>query len=135
LYEYFPSKAPLPSLSVPAPSFRSPRHSASEIRFAIVHSMRKGNHTASRGVHRDAHDELDEIMSVKHANKRFGRVLQAIYDVFAIANAAVGDAGADFAQEIGVILRGKIVVDEPAQGQALRHDLAHRRREAVGSII
>jgi hypothetical protein len=36
-------------------------------------------------------------MSVEHANKRFGRVLQAIYDVFAIANAAVGDAGADFA--------------------------------------
>jgi hypothetical protein len=38
--EYLPSKAPLPSLSVPAPSFRSPRHSASEIRFAIVHSIR-----------------------------------------------------------------------------------------------
>jgi len=42
LYEYLPSKAPLPSLSVPAPSFRSPRHSASEIRFAIVHSIRIG---------------------------------------------------------------------------------------------
>jgi hypothetical protein len=46
LNEYLPSKAPLPSLSVPAPSFRSPRHSASEIRFAIIHSSRKGPATA-----------------------------------------------------------------------------------------
>src|SRR3984893_5983283 len=36
LYEYCPSKAPLPSLRLPAPDFRSPRHSASEIRFAIT---------------------------------------------------------------------------------------------------
>src|SRR5258708_8249887 len=35
LYEYCPSKAPLPSFRLPAPDFRSPRHSASEIRFAI----------------------------------------------------------------------------------------------------
>src|SRR5260370_6707959 len=83
----------------------------------------------------DPYDELAEIAPVQHSNEGFGRVLQAIYDVFAIANAAVGNAGADFPQKTGVILRSKIVVDEPARGQARRHDLAHRRPEAVGSII
>src|SRR6266851_2354220 len=43
LNEYLPSKAPLPSLRVPAPSFRSPRHSASEIRLAIFHSFENEN--------------------------------------------------------------------------------------------
>src|SRR5438132_8227448 len=71
LYEYLPSKAPLPSLSVPAPFFRSPRHSASEIRFAIVHSIRKENRAVSGDARRDAHDQLAEIPPVEHADKGF----------------------------------------------------------------
>src|ERR1700739_564992 len=48
---------------------------------------------ASGGVYRDAHDELAKIAPVKHADECLGRVLQTVYDVLAIANAAVGNAG------------------------------------------
>src|ERR1700730_11124968 len=80
--------------------------------------------TASNGVHRDAHDELAKIAPIKHRDESFRCVFEAVYDVLAVTDAAVRDAGSDLAQEIGVVLRGKIVVDEPAQGEALRHDAA-----------
>src|SRR5260370_14715274 len=58
---------------------------------------------ASGPPHRDAHDDLAEIAPVKHADEGFRCVFQAVYDVLAIANAAVGNAGADLPLEIGVV--------------------------------
>jgi hypothetical protein len=51
-----------------------------------------------------------------------------------IANAAVCDAGSDLAQEFGVVLFGKFGIDESAQGQALRQDLAHCGRQSVRAV-
>src|SRR5580700_5744473 len=49
----------------------------------------KGTRATSGDAHRDADDELAKVAPVKHADERFGRIFQAVYDVFAIANAAV----------------------------------------------
>ena len=42
-------------------------------------------------------DQLAEVASLQHADESFGRVLQIVDEVFAITDAAIGDAGADFA--------------------------------------
>jgi hypothetical protein len=76
------------------------------------------------GVHAD--DQLAEVASFQHADKGFGRLLQTVDDILAVADAAVGDAGSDLAQECRIVLFSKFVVDEAAQRQALRQDLAHR---------
>src|SRR5271167_4584883 len=81
-----------------------------------------------------AYDKLAEIAPVEHPDERFGCLVQALYDVLAITNAAVGDAGSDIAREFGVVLLGKFGVDESAQRQALRQDLAHRRRQSVRAV-
>ena len=47
------------------------------------------------GVHSD--DQFAEVASFQHADKGFGRLLQTVDDVLAIANAAVRDAGSDLA--------------------------------------
>jgi hypothetical protein len=44
--------------------------------------------------------------------KASGRFLQAVDDILAIADAAVRDSGADLAQEFGVVLFGKFVIDD-----------------------
>jgi hypothetical protein len=44
--------------------------------------------------------------------KASGRFLQAVDDILAIADAAVRDSGADRAQEFGVVLFGKFVIDD-----------------------
>ena len=53
-----------------------------------------------------------------------GAVLQTIDEVLAITDAAIGDAGTDFAQECGIVFGGKFVVEESAHRQALREDRA-----------
>ena len=81
---------------------------------------------AALGVHAD--DQLAEIASFQHADKGFGRLLQTVDDILAVADAAVGDAGSDLVQECRLVLCSKCVVDEAAQRQALRQNLAHGGR-------
>src|SRR5687767_14691391 len=42
-----------------------------------------------------ADDQLAEVASSQHADKGFGRLLQTVDVVLAVADAAVGDAGSD----------------------------------------
>src|SRR5882724_91212 len=57
-----------------------------------------------------SHNDLAEVASFQHADKGFGRLVQTVEDVLAIANAAVRDAGSDLAQEFGVVLFSKFIV-------------------------
>ena len=54
------------------------------------------------GVHSD--DQLAKVASFQHADKGFGRLLQTVDDILAVADAAVGDAGSDLAQECRIVL-------------------------------
>lgn len=72
--------------------------------------------------------------AVEHSDECFGRLLQTVDNVIPVANAAVGDAGSDLVQELVVILPGQYGVDEAAQRQALRQDLAHRGRKPIGAV-
>ena len=54
------------------------------------------------GVHAD--DQLAEVASFQHTDKGFGRLLQTVDDILAVADAAVGDAGSDLAQECRIVL-------------------------------
>src|SRR5207249_723896 len=81
-----------------------------------------------------SYNQLAEVASLQHANEGFWRVFQTVDEVLAITDAAVGDAGADLAQECGIVLGGEFVVDEPAHREALRQDLAHRGGQPVGAV-
>ena len=61
------------------------------------------------------HNDLAEIMTIEHADKGFGRLLQTVDDILAVADTAVGDAGSDLVQECRIMLCSKFVVDEAAQ--------------------
>src|SRR5580765_2646937 len=60
----------------------------------------------------DPDDELAEVAPLQHADEGLRRLLQAVDEVLAIPDVAVSDAGADFSQERGKVLGGKVVVDE-----------------------
>src|SRR5215831_2242357 len=79
-------------------------------------------------------DQLPEVASLKHADEGFGRVLETVDEILAIADAAIRDTGIDFAQECGIVFGGEFVVNEAAQCQALRQDLAHGGGEPIGTI-
>src|ERR1700730_10340943 len=87
---------------------------------------------ASLGFH--SNDDLAEVLSVEHSDERFGRFLETVNDVFAITDAAICDTCSDLAQEFGIMLFSEVVVDESAQRQALRQDLALGRRKPVGTV-
>jgi len=48
-------------------------------------------------------DQLVEIAPFQHAAEGFGRVLQTVNEVLAVADVATSDAGTDFAQECGIV--------------------------------
>src|SRR5215472_394317 len=75
-------------------------------------STRQRGSAASR---RDAHQCFAEIAAFQHADEGGWRILKAVGDVLAIADAAIGDSGADGAQERRVVLGGEFVVDVAAQ--------------------
>jgi len=52
-------------------------------------------------------DKLAEVAPVEHPDERFGRLVQALYDVLAIA-AAVRNAGSELLREFGVVPFGEI---------------------------
>ena len=54
---------------------------------------------------RHAHQRLAEILPFQHAHEGRRRILEPVGDVLAIADAAIGEAGRDGAQKIGVVLR------------------------------
>src|SRR6266542_5831790 len=83
---------------------------------------------------RHSNDQLAEVVSLQHADERFWCFLQTVDDIFAITDATIGDAGADLAQEFGVVLFSKFVVDETAHRQAPRQDLAHGGGQPVGAV-
>ena len=49
------------------------------------------------GVHPD--DRLAEIAPLEHTDERFGCLVETIYDVFTVPNAAIRNTCADFAHE------------------------------------
>jgi hypothetical protein len=67
-----------------------------------------------------SHNGLAVIMAIEHPDECFGRFLKMVYDVLAITDATVGDPRSNLAQECGIVLLGKVVVDEAAQRQAFR---------------
>jgi RimJ/RimL family protein N-acetyltransferase len=75
---------------------------------------------------RDAHQCFAEITAFQHAYKGGRRILQAVGDVLAIANAPIGDGGSDGAQEGRVMLGGEFVIDVAAQGKTFA-SRSHRR--------
>src|SRR6266850_2205389 len=75
------------------------------------------------GVHAD--DHLAEVASLQQAEKGFGRLLQAVDDILAVADTAIGDTGTDLAQECRIVCFSTFMVEEAAQRQALRENLAH----------
>jgi len=82
----------------------------------------------------NSNDQFAEVAPFQHAGEGFGRVLQTVNEVLAVADVAIGDAGTDFAQECGIVLGGKFAVDETAHCQALRQDLAHGGGQPVGAV-
>src|SRR5688572_1805166 len=78
---------------------------------ALGHKCRASPFSAL-GAHSD--DQLAEVAPFQHADEGFGRLLQTVDDILAVADAAIGDAGTDLAQECGIVLGGKFVVDEAA---------------------
>ena len=50
-----------------------------------------------------SHDQLAEVATFQHTLSERHRFLQTIDEVLAIADAAIGDAGSDLAQEFGVV--------------------------------
>src|SRR5712691_10120405 len=84
------------------------------------------------GVHPD--DQLPEVLPLEHADEGSRRALETIDNILTVADAAVGDAGTDLAEEVGIVLGGKFAVDEAAHGQALRQDLAHGGGQPVGAV-
>jgi len=61
---------------------------------------------AALGVHAD--DQLAEVASFQHADKGFGRLLQAVDDILAITDTAVGDAGTGFAYDFRSSIRPRM---------------------------
>jgi hypothetical protein len=55
---------------------------------------------------------LCEVPSLQHADESFGRVLQTVDEVLAVADAALGDGGTNVSQECSIVLGGKLSVDE-----------------------
>src|SRR6267143_1235050 len=84
------------------------------------------------GVHAD--DQLAEVAPLQQADKSCGRLLQAVDDILAVADTAVGDAGTDLAQECRIVCFSTFMVEEPAQRQALRENLAHGGGQPVGAV-
>src|SRR5216683_242019 len=81
-----------------------------------------------------SHDDLAEIPPVQHPDQCFGRFLQTVDNILAIADPAIGDRCSNFAQEIRVMLASKFVVDESAQCQALAQNLAHGGRKSIRAV-
>src|SRR5262245_26676777 len=82
---------------------------------------------------RDAHQCFAEIAAFQHADEGGGRILKAVGDVLAIADAAIGDSGADSAQERRVMLGGEFVVDVAAQRETFAQHLTHGRGKEIWS--
>src|SRR5262245_37473995 len=78
---------------------------------------------------RDAHQCFAEIAAFQHADEGDWRILKAVGDVLAIADAAIGDSCADSAQERRVVIGGEFVVDVAAQSKTFAQYLAWSREE------
>src|SRR5437016_9087960 len=79
-------------------------------------------------------DQLSEVAPLQHSDESARRVFETVDDVLAVADATIGDAGADLAQKCGVVRGGKFVVDEAAHRQALRQSLPHGGGQPVGAV-
>src|SRR5271170_900263 len=77
------------------------------------------------------YQRLAEILSLQQAHERCRRVFDAVGYVLAIADASVGNAAANRLEEIGIVLRDELGVDETAERQALGQNLAHGCRQEV----
>ena len=73
---------------------------------------------------RDAHECLSEIAAFQHADEGSRRILKALGDVLAIADAPIADGSADGAQERRVVIGDEFVVDVAAQSLISRPGLA-----------
>src|SRR5262249_20875227 len=78
-------------------------------------------------------DELAEVAPLQHSDEGAWRVFKTGDDVLAVANATRGDARTHLAQKVGIVLGGKVVVDEAAYGQPLRENLPHGDGQSVGA--
>src|SRR5215468_7896575 len=74
---------------------------------------------------RDVHECFAEVATFQHADEGGRRILKAVGDVLAIADAAIGDSGADRAQERTEVLGGEFVVDVAAQRETFAQHLTH----------
>jgi hypothetical protein len=76
------------------------------------------------GVH--STDQRAEVAFFQHAKKGFGRLLQTVDDLLAVAETAVVDADTGLVKGGRGVLCSTFVVNEAAQCQALRQNLAIR---------
>src|SRR5213593_4751269 len=81
-----------------------------------------------------SNDQLAEVASLQHSDESAWRVFETVDDVLAVANATSGDARTHLAQEAGIVLDGKVVVDEAAYGQPLRENLPHGDGESIDTV-
>jgi hypothetical protein len=65
------------------------------------------------GVYSD--DQLAKVASFQHADEGFGRLLQTVDDVLTVADAAIGDAGTNLAQECGIVFCSKFASSIPGE--------------------
>src|SRR5882724_6320882 len=86
-----------------------------------------------RVIHSD--DEFSEVAPFEHADESLRRLLQPIDEVFAIADAAVGDASDDLPQEGGKVCGIKLVVDKASNHDAFGQDCAHCGGQKIGAVI
>ena len=77
------------------------------------------------------HQCLAEITTLQHADEGGRRILKAVGNVLAIADAAIGDGRGDRAQKRRIVLGREFVVDVAAQGEALAQHVGKRKRRRL----
>src|SRR5262249_47017292 len=86
---------------------------------------------SAQALPRHAHESLAEVLALEEPHEGGRRVFEALRHVLAMADAAVGEAGGDGTEKVGVVVRSELDVDEAADGQAFGQHRTHGRGEEV----